>query len=325
MVIAKKLRKNSGVMVVSPSRSLSFVPESVIDIAKNNIESIYGLKVLFSKNSYALNKWDSSSVEERVEDLESAFEDNSINCILSSIGGYNTNQLLEHINWDLIKRNPKILCGYSDITVLLNAFYAKTKIISYYGPNFSTFGQKYLDSFTKEFFKKCLFYSEEFNIKPSQKYSEDKWYIDQEDRKNLKNPGLTVIKEGESEGILLGGDLSTFNLLRGTKYMPDLTDSVLLIEDRNIAQIFDRDLEALISTSGFEKVKGILIGRFESKTDITESTLKEIIKSKKYIKDIPVVFGLDFGHTDPKLTLPIGGKISLSVKENNCLIKVLNH
>lgn len=325
MIIPKKLKEGCSAMVVSPSRSLSFVPESVINIAKNNIESIYGLKVLFSKNSYVLNKWDSSSAKERVEDLERAFEDSAINCILSSIGGYNTNQLLEYINWDLIKRNSKILCGYSDITVLLNAFYAKTKIISYYGPHFSTFGQKYLDSFTKESFKKCLFSSDEFNVVSSKNYSEDKWYIDQEDRRNLKNPGMKAIKEGESEGILLGGDLSSFNLLRGTKYMPDLTNSILLIEDRSIAQVFDRDLEALISTVGFEKVRGVLIGRFESKTGITESVLKEIIKSKKYIKDIPVVYGLDFGHTDPKLTLPIGGSVSINVRENNCQIKVLNH
>lgn len=98
MIIPKKLKEGYHATPVSPSRSLSFVSKSVIDIAKNKIKCIYGLKVLFSKNNYILNKCDSSSVEERVKDLESIFEDNAINCILSSIRGYNTNQLLEHIN-----------------------------------------------------------------------------------------------------------------------------------------------------------------------------------------------------------------------------------
>lgn len=98
----------------------------------------------------------SSSIKSRVEDLHDAYKDKSIKAIFTVIGGFNSNQLLKYLDYDLIKGNPKILCGYSDITALTNAITAKTGIVSYSGLHFSTWAMKKEFEYNLEYFRKCL-------------------------------------------------------------------------------------------------------------------------------------------------------------------------
>lgn len=139
MIIPPKLRKGDEIRVIAPARSLSMISEESRAIANKRFEEL-GLKISFSKNCEVTDEFTSSSIEERIDDIHEAFLDNNIKGILTVIGGHNSNQLLSYIHYDLIQNNPKVLCGYSDITALSNAIYHKTGLITYSGPHYPTFG-----------------------------------------------------------------------------------------------------------------------------------------------------------------------------------------
>ena len=141
--IPKKLNKGDEIRVIAPSRSMRILNNETITAAKERLEKL-GFKVSFGKNvSNSMGEdYNCASIEDRIEDLHDAFRDKNVKAILTVIGGYNVNQLLEHIDYELIKENPKILCGFSDITALCNAIYTKTGMVTYSGPHFSSFGMK---------------------------------------------------------------------------------------------------------------------------------------------------------------------------------------
>jgi muramoyltetrapeptide carboxypeptidase LdcA involved in peptidoglycan recycling len=268
-----------------------------------------GLRLSFSRNAEVLDRFDSSPVEARVSDLHEAFSDPGVRGMLTTLGGYNSNQLLGYLDYDLIRVNPKIFCGFSDITALATAIHARTGLVTYSGPHFTTFGMKRGIDYTKEYFERCLMREEPFEVPPADHWSDDLWYQDQENRDFVPNPGYGVIHEGEAEGTLLGGHLGTLCLLFGTSFMSGLTGSILLLEDDEEAQPhhFDRELQSLIHQPDFEGVQGIVFGKFQRASNMDQDTLKAIIESKRELDDVPIVAGASFGHTTPQFTFPIGG------------------
>lgn len=301
-MIPEKIRKGDEIRVIAPSRSLAIIRKDVFDNAINFLSKA-GYKVTFSKNAWELDDFsNSSSVKSRVEDLHEAFSDKNVKAILTCIGGFNVNQILSHLDYDLIKANPKPLCGYSDITALINAIHAKTGLITYHGPHFSTFGFEADRDFTYEYFCKCLEESNEFQLSPS------------------ANTTYTVLQEGQCHGKLVGGNLCTLNLLQGTEFMPDLEDRILFIEDDNLVgkyfpMEFDRNLQSLLHCKGGDKIKGIVFGRFQEDSGVDQNALRKIIKDK-ISPEIPVVAGVDFGHVLPVITLPVGAELKLYAKKN---------
>ncbi len=324
MIIPDKLKPGDEIRVIAPARSMGILSDELKDIANKRLSEL-GYKVSFGKNVDIMDDFKSSSVDSRVADLHDAFSDKNVKGIITVIGGFNSNQMLDYIDWELIKNNPKVFCGYSDVTILNNAFYAKTGLVSYSGPHYSTFGQKLYFDYTLDYFRKCCVDSEPFVIEASSEWSDDPWYKDQDSRRPAKNNGFLVINEGRAEGIVIGANLCTFNLLQGTPYMPSLTDTILFIEDDAHADgtdvmEFDRNLQSLIQLPDFKNVKGIVIGRFQKAANMTNDLLTKIIKTKKELNNIPIIAGVDFGHTDPKITLPIGGKVKIDTDSKSLLI-----
>jgi muramoyltetrapeptide carboxypeptidase len=317
MIVPQKLKVGDEIRVIAPSRSLSMIDAEIREIA-NACFSEMGLKISFSKNAELVNEFVSSSVEARIEDLHEAFADKNIKGIFTTIGGYNSNQLLEYIDYEMIKDNLKIFCGFSDITALSNAMLAKTGLVTYSGPHYSTFGMKKGIDYTKEYFKKCFFNDEPFIVEPSSEWSDDLWFLEQENRTFYKNEGYKIINKGIAEGKIIGGNLCTLNLLQGTDYMPDLSDSILFIEDDELTfpENFDRDLQSLIHLPNFDKVQGIVIGRFQIVSKMTDELLLKIIQSKRALRNIPIVANVDFGHTTPHITFPIGGFAKIILTDN---------
>jgi muramoyltetrapeptide carboxypeptidase len=329
MIVPKKLQSGDEIRVIAPARSLSLLSEDNLNLAKDNLEK-QGFKVSFSKNCRENDIFMSSSIKSRVEDLHEAFRDPNVRAIFTVIGWFNSNQLLKYLDYDLIKDNPKILCGYSDITALTNAITAKTGMITYSGLHFSTWAMKKEFEYNLEYFQKCLMSESDFFIENSITWSDDAWYKDQENRDIETNNGYIVINEGEAEGKIFGGNLCTFNLLQGTQFIPNISDSILFIEDDNMAGNFfgvefDRNLQSLIHQPNFEKVKGIVIGRFQKNTNITIEELKYIIATKEELKNIPIFANADFGHTNPIITFPIGGTTKISVTKKQIKFKILQH
>ena len=326
-LVPPRLQKGDNIRIIAPARSLSMIGEQQMHYSTKKLEEI-GLNVSFSEHVYESDQFISSSIKSRISDIHSAFEDPTVKAILTVIGGFNANQLLRHIDYNLITNNPKIFCGYSDITALSNAIYSKTGLITYSGPHFTTFGMHKGLDYTVEYFKKCLFHEEPYEIVPSIEWSDDPWFLNQEDRVFIPNNGPFVIQEGEAEGVSLGGNLCTLQLLHGTEFMPCLKDSILFLEDDVLNGdffdvSFDRDLQSLIHQPGFDGVKGIVIGRMMVSSKMTVDKIKSIIDSKDELSHLPIIYGVDFGHTTPHITFPIGGKVSLKAKEGDVSLKFL--
>ena len=324
-VFPKKLQKGDTIAVIAPALSLDIVSEECRDIAQRRLE-LLGFRVVFGKHVEECDESNSSSVESRIEDFHWAFLDDEINAVMTVIGGYNSNQLLDYIDWDLVRENPKPLIGYSDITALQNALLARSGVVSYSGPGFASFGEKQGFEYTLNYFQKCLMESGEYEIRPAESWSNDSWYLDQENRDFLHSEGWLVVNEGEAEGHLIGGNLCTLNLLQGTKFMPDLHDSILFLEDDHANKImdFDRNLQSLLHLESFRHVKGLVIGRFEKASDVSNEMIVKMIKSKKVLDHIPVIANVDFGHTSPFITFPVGGNVSIKIGSEP-EIRILDH
>lgn len=324
MIASPKLKQGDEIRISAPARSLSLLSEDLVKLAKENFEN-QGFKITFSKNCNEKDMFNSSSVKSRVEDLHEAFFDKNVKAIFTVIGGFNSNQILKYLDYDLIKNNPKILCGYSDITALANAITAKTGLITYSGLHFSTWSMKKEFEYNLEYFRKCLVEEGGFEVKPSQTWSDDQWYKDQENRKLIDNEGFIILNKGDAEGTIFGGNLCTFNLLQGTEFMPNISNSILFLEDDDFAGAdfdveFDRNLQSLIHQPNFEKVKGIVIGRFQEGSKMNLKKLKYIIETKEELKNLPIIANADFGHTNPLITFPIGGTAKLKVDKKVELI-----
>jgi muramoyltetrapeptide carboxypeptidase len=325
-VFPRKLSPGDEIRVVAPSLSLRIVSGETRAIALKNFAAL-NLQVTFGAHCDERDGFDSASIESRVADLHTAFADPQVTVVLSAIGGFNSNQLLRRLDFDLLHSNPKILCGYSDITALATAVYAKTGLITYSGPHFSTFGMEKGLEYTLEYFRKCLMETGPFDVLPSKQWSDDEWYRDQQNRHFIPNQGFQIIQEGQAEGKLLGGNLCTINLLQGTEYMPSIAGSILLLEDDHESKPgnFDRDLQSLIHLPEFEKVKGLVIGRFQKKSEMGAEKLSGIIGGKSELKGIPVIANADFGHTTPQLTFPVGGRGALKAENGRVRFSILEH
>lgn len=312
-IIPEKLKKGDEIRVIAPSRSMQLLSDESIDIATKRLEKM-GFKVTFGKN--VMNQENDvfmcASIKERIDDLHEAFLDKNVKAILTVIGGFNVNQILDYIDYDLIKNNPKIICGFSDITALLDAIYKKTGLVTYYGPHYSSFGMKNGFDYTEEYFSKMLVENNPVEVDDSPEWSDDLWFIDQDKRDFIKNNGRVVINKGKAEGTIVGGNLCTFNLLQGTEYMPDDDNIILFIEDDSLVggeftREFDRDLQSLLHSLKNKNIKGLIVGRAQKDSEMNLEKWKYIL-DRDELKDIPVIIDMDFGHTTPIITFPIGGK-----------------
>jgi len=321
-----KLQKGDEVRVVAPSNSFSIISEQNREIAKRRFEEM-GLSVSFGKHIEEMDEFGSSSIESRLADLHEAFTDKHVKVVATVIGGFNCNQLISHLDYDLILKNPKILIGYSDTTALQNAIFAKTGVVTYSAPAYSTFAQERHFEYTMESFKQCLFSEEAYDISTSESWTDDHWYENQNNRTLIPNEGWLVVNEGNAEGTLIGGNLCTLNLLQGTEFMPSLKDTILFLEDDEESRdvLFDRDLQSLIHQTDFAGVRGIVVGRFQKASGMTNEKLLKILKTKKELKNIPIVANVDFGHTSPIITFPIGGDVKIEIKEGASSITIEKH
>lgn len=327
-MVPEKLKVGDEIRIIAPSRSMAILGDDCINLATKRLEEL-GLKVTFAKH---VKDFDSdymcTNAKDRAEDLNEAFRDKNVKAILTVIGGFNSNQILKYLDFDLIKNNPKILCGFSDITILLDSIYAKTGLVTYYGPHYSSFGMEKGFEYTMDKFKSMFFEDGNVIVDSSKEWSDDAWFLDQENREFIKNNGMFVINEGEAKGTIVGGNLCTLNLLQGTEYMPKFKDpTILFIEDDEMAGKlflveFDRDLVSTIMQPDFENVKGIVIGREQKASNMNKEKWIKLIKSKPELENIPVIAGCDFGHTTPIITFPIGGEAKLKAKDGEIELEI---
>ncbi len=314
MIIPPKLQPGDTIRVIAPSSSYgaAWITDEVRHKSRKYFED-KGYTLTFGKYIDEMDEFGSTTIEHRLEDLHDAFADPAVKLILCARGGFNSNQLLPYLNYDLIASHPKILCGFSDITALTSAIYAKTGLVTYSGPNYSHFGRDFGMDYTTRYFEQCLIQDEPIIIKPSKEWGEYPKTDAIDIPISHQNAGWHVIHEGTAQGTLLGGNLCTFNLLQGSPYFPDIRGSILFLEDdhESVPTTFDRDLTSLIHQPGFRDVRGLVIGRFESGSGMTTDLLERIIAGKRELNTLPILAQADFGHTRPMITYPVGVNVSL--------------
>ena len=277
-----------------------------------------------------ISEYNCPSIKERKEDLEEAFRDKNVDIVMIARGGFLSNQLLDVIDYEVIKSNPKIIIGFSDATSLLNAIYSQTGMKTYYGPNFSVLAMRKGNEYTYEYLEKIFRGEKEYTIKPSEYWSSDKWYKDQDNRKFIKNKGMNIINSGDAEGIIIGGNLNSFSLLQGTKYMPNADKIILFIEEDNWAKEdylyeFDRRLQSITQQEFFRNVRGIIFGKAQENVNMTLRKWKLLISINEKLDNIPIIVNASFGHTMPITSFPIGGRCIMKAIGDNIEIRIINN
>ncbi len=325
-VVPPKLQPGSSVRVIAPSRSLAIIPAEAREEAGRKLSAL-GLRVSFGEHVEECDDFVSSPVAARLADLHAAFEDPGVDGILTVIGGHNANQLLAGIDYGLIAAHPKVLCGFSDITALSSALYATTGLVGYSGPHYSSFGMKHHFSYTEAGFVACLMRDDPFRLEPSPAWSDDEWYLDQEDRRLEAGTDWWVLQEGEAAGTIVGGNLCTFSLLHGTPYLPPLDGAVVFAEDDDQARPWDidRNLVSLLQQPAFGGVRGLVIGRFQRQTGMTRELLAQIVATKPELAGLPVIANVDFGHTSPMVTFPVGGTVEVRADRASPRLTIISH
>lgn len=296
----KPLAPGAHIRVITPSSSGKTLQPARIKAAEAALRRA-GFRVSYGKHVFESDQFESSSVKSRISDLHNAFADKSVGGILTARGGFNANDLLDYIDWSIIKNNPKMLCGYSDITTLHNAILVKTGLITFSGPNFSTFGHPENFSYTFNNFLNAV--GNRFELP-------------------LRNHGkMAVLNKGKASGTLVGGNLCTFNLLQGTQYIPDIKNKIIFLEDDHMSPLdwweFYRNLQSLINLRDFKTVRALVIGKFQPDSKLPTSKIAKIVEAKPELSRIPVIANLNFGHTLPMFTFPVGGQVSIDTSKKN--------
>ncbi len=301
-----RLKKGDMVGLIAPGSPFS---KEAYERAVKNIQNL-GLKYKNADNLFEKYGYLAGSDKNRVEDIHQMFEDKNINAIWCVRGGYGTTRLLDMIDYDLIRANPKIIIGYSDITALLNAITQRTGLVTFHGPVASTTMTPYV----VDNFKRILMQnSTSVVLKP---YDFEKTT---EDYQKMN------IAKGSFKGQLVGGNLSLLSAMAGTAFEVDVKGKIVFIEDVGEKPYrIDRMLTQLIQAYKLEKASGVILGVFNDceadEDDLNTLTLKETLKDRLGNLGIPVYYGFTFGHIDEMVTLPIGIDARFDAKSEQLMI-----
>lgn len=264
--------------------------QNLVKQAVQNIEAL-GFRVKLSKNIYDKARYLAGSDEDKLEELYRFFQDSDIKLILNARGGYGSIRLINKIDYDIIRANPKPFCGFSDITALLLMFYKKCGLITYHGP------------------MACSDFGVNIDTSPHPSPQGEgalTHFFKAINNEPLEFTGTKIYKEGSAEGILWGGNLSTVVSLCGQDFIPD-EDFIFFAEDLNepVYKV-DKMFTQLFNIEKFSKYcRGIVLGDFldVDNDEWLENLFNEFL--------IPTVGGFKITHKEDKITLPIGKKARL--------------
>lgn len=293
--IIKPERLNIGdtIGIISPA---SPILKEKLDKGINYLKNL-GFNVKLGKHVYGERGYLSGTDEERVSDLHELFCDNSVKAVFCSRGGYGSIRILKYIDFELIKKNPKIFVGFSDLTALEISMLVKNGLVTFYGPTIAEDLDNEIDYSGFDLLLKII------------SFETNSYKVDISD--------YNIVKEGKSTGILIGGCLSVFSSLLGSDYFPDLKNTIIFLEDTNEEPYrIDRYLSQLRLCGIFNKACGLIFGKFthcESKEkDYKGPNVDEIIDDTASNLDIPVIKNLSFGHIKGKITIPVGIKATVN-------------
>lgn len=282
-MLPNKLNKGETIGLIAPSSPIEKDDLEIINQSIMLMESS-GFHIKFAPNALSNTLGYGATAKQKAEDINTMFEDKEIKAIFCVSGGFNSNITFDYLDYDKIKYNPKIICGFSDSTSILNVIYQKTGLVTFHGPTF-----KALTSWQTS-------YGYEEVIK---RFVEGALSLGQADDE------YNTIQEGVARGILVGGNLSLVNEMVTGKYAIDFTDKILFLEE-----LFLETPPALVSNyfyhmkqnGVFDKIKGIWLGNYDGSISIEQILLDTLEGEYKF----PIIKSNNFGHIDKKTVIPIG-------------------
>lgn len=287
-MIPNRLEKKDKIGIIAPS---SPITEEKLEDINNSITLMEGsgFEIVFGKNVFKNTLGYGATAKEKAEDINSMFANPEIKAIFCATGGANSNSTFEYLNYDAIKQNPKIICGFSDSTSILNMISEKTGLVTFNGATFKSLTSWETEYSYKQVINKFVL------AKTDLAENDDKFY---------------TIKEGIAEGQLIGGNLTlTANLCSG-KYSIDFTNKILFIEDTSFetdAKMASNWLYKMKQNGVFDKIKGIWVGNYEGEVPLEKILLDTLEGDYNF----PIIKSNNFGHTDRKMVIPIGTKAKI--------------
>ena len=295
----KRLSPGDTVALVGPA-SATFI-RMELDVARESLEAL-GLKVIVAEHLLDRHGYLAGQDRDRAADINRYFADSSIRGVLPIRGGWGTSRLLPYLDFDAIRRNPKVVLGFSDITALVLPIYARANVITFHGPN----GMGRYDSWSVDYLKRVLFNAEAVTFENP--HDKGDFLTQTENR-------TETIVSGVARGRLLGGNLTVLTALLGSPYLPSWDGCILFLEDvhEDIYRI-DRMLTSLKLAGALEKIRGFVFGtcdKCEPGEGYGSLTLEEVLDDHVRPLNVPSWLGAMIGHETPQFTLPVGGEVEI--------------
>lgn len=299
-MLVNKLKKGDTIGVVCPSDRINDDDIPEIKEAERLLKE-RGYNVVFGKNVYKNTTGYGASAKEKAEDINYMYENKDIKAIMSVKGGFNSNSVYEYLDLNVIKENNKIICGYSDSTSYINYIHSKTGNIGFIGPNF-----KSLNSPDTNY----------YSLNEMLKRFENNYYDLATDENEFR-----VIKDGQAEGALIGGNLSLITELVDEI---DFINKILFLEEFSFESpsgMISNYLYKLRQKGVFKRISGIWLGNYEGDISI-EKILLDTIEDINL--NIPIIKTDNFGHIERKITVPLGVKAKISNGKISLIENYLN-
>ena len=290
-MIPEKLKKGDTIGLISPSDSITKDDLEVINQSTCLMEAS-GFKIKFAKNALKNTLGYGATAKEKAQDINEMFCDEEVKAIFCISGGFNSNSTFDYLDYDRIKCNPKIICGFSDSTSLLNVIYSKTGLVTFHGSTFKALTSWQTEYGYQELIKRLV----EGGLKIGQEGEEYK-----------------VVQEGVAKGILVGGNLSLVNEMTAGKYTIDFTDKILFLEELFLETppaLASNYLYHMKQNGVFDKIKGIWIGNYDGSVALEQILLDTLEGEYKF----PIIKSNNFGHIDKKTVIPIGTMAKIDTK-----------
>ena len=306
MIKPKRLMEGQTVGIVAPASPCN--EDRQIRFAIETITSL-GFKIKEGKHLYRRHGYFAGTDLERAEDINHMFADDEVDAIITLRGGYGSSRILPFLDVDLIRNNPKIFIGFSDITALLNAIHSQTGLVTFHGPDAE---MRYTEYTLAEYEKVLMQPSSPTILGEAPPFENGKGWVEYKNR-------FDPIVPGKATGQLVGGNLNLIADLLGTPFEPDFQGKILFLESCSLTtDEIDRSLSHLWLAGKLQQANGIVFGQF---TDISylstwakRFTLEEVLAERCKELNIPSIAGLMFGHIDDMTTIPIGCEAELDVE-----------
>ena len=303
MIKPNKLKLGDTIGVVAPSDPVIGEDKEELINSVRFVEN-KGFKVRLSGNLFSNTNVYSATAKEKAEDINKMFADNEVKMIWCAEGGENSNSVFEYLDYNLIKKHPKIICGYSDITSLTNIISAKCGFATFSSMNFKGISSAETDYSFNEVMKRFVQGSLDIGV-------EDEEY--------------KIIKNGITEGELIGGNLSLIKGLVCGNYSIDFMNKILFIEElgfESMPALVSNNLYYMKQNGVFDKIKGLWIGNYEHESNI--SLEKIILDTIGNDCDFPIIKSNNFGHIENKTVIPIGTKAKIDTSKKIPIILTEN-